>query len=137
MEPLDQIEVIETRPKKSSKNFWKGALFGALAMFVVCFVLGGTLVIFSLMKNSGDVLLSDGRGGTITEKTENKLEMIRELIEQYYLYYDELDEDALQDSIISGYVNGLKEPYSVYYNEAETTARIYRIQRNIRKVSRL
>lgn len=113
MEPLDQIEVIEMRPKKSTKNFWKGALCGALAMFVVSLVVGGTLVVLSLMDNSG---------GIITLKTEKKLELIRKLIEQNYLYPDDLDEDVLQDSLISGYVNGLQEPYSVYYNEAETTA---------------
>lgn len=115
MEPLDQIEVIETRPKKSTKNFWKGALFGALAMFVVCLVVGGMIAIFSLVGNGG-------LDGIVTKKTEKKLELIRALIEHNYLYYDDLDEEALQDSLVSGYVNGLKEPYSVYYNEAETTA---------------
>lgn len=115
MEPLDQIEVIEVKPKKSTKNFWKGALFGALAMFVVCLVAGGMIAIFSLVGNGG-------QDGIVTQKTEKKLELIRTLIEHNYLYSDDLDEEVLQDSLVSGYVSGLREPYSVYYNEAETTA---------------
>ena len=122
MEPLEQIEVIQQKPKKSNKNFWKGALCGALAMFMVCLVVGGTLALFSMMNGNEDVLPTGGNNGIVTEETEKKLEMIRKLIEQNYLYYDDLDDAALQESIVSGYVNGLKEPYSVYYNEAETTA---------------
>jgi len=118
MEPIEQIEIIETKPKKSFKNFWKGALCGAFSMLLIC-ILVGILLFFTVLQKE---LNSNGNGGIVTLETQNKLEMIRQLIERNYLYSDEIDENALQDSILKGYVNGLNEPYSVYYNEAETTA---------------
>ena len=46
--------------------------------------------------------------------------MIGELIDEQYLYSDEIDEKALQDGIYSGYVSGLGDPYTVYYDEEQT-----------------
>ena len=118
MEEMEQFEQkqIEQKPKN---NFWKGALCGALAMLAVSLIVGGTLVIFSTLKK---VTSSGTEDGIVTSETLEKLEMIQELIDNYYLYSDDVDEQALQDYLIKGYVEGLQEPYSVYYNEAETTA---------------
>lgn len=93
---------------EQKNNFWKGALFGALAMFIVCSVVG---VVGGI--NGGDSVVSD--------KTMKKLLAIKQCIDAEYLYTDDIDKEAVQDAIIKGYVAGLNEPYSVYYNEAETT----------------
>jgi carboxyl-terminal processing protease len=119
MEPIEQLEIIEPKPKKSFKNFWKGALCGALSMLLIC-VLVGILLFFTLLHKGFGA--NGNEGGIVSIETQNKLQMIRQLIEQNYLYSDDIDENALQDSILKGYVNGLNEPYSVYYNEAETTS---------------
>ena len=113
---MEQFEQIEQKPKN---KFWKGALCGALAMLVICLIVGGTLILFALMGrgvsgNDEDVL--------ITNKTLRKLEAIQGLIDEYYLYSDEVDSQSLQDYLVKGYVSGLQEPYSVYFDEAETTA---------------
>ena len=117
MEELKELEQIQPLKQKRSKNsFWKGALCGAFFTLVVCGIVIGA---------SG--VLKDGResrGGIVTDETTNKLNHIREIIEQIYLYSDEIDEESLQEYMIRGYVAGLKEPYTVYYNEEETTARL-------------
>lgn len=93
---------------KNKHSFIKGALFGALIMLLIVGTVGciGT----SFLKNAVDT------------QTENTLEYIQYLISQKYLYEDKIDEEALQDGILAGYVSGLQEPYSVYYNEEETQA---------------
>lgn len=102
----------------SKKNFWKGVLVGAIAMFAVCFVIGGVgigafyLVGRNLKTQSEDESI-------VSQETLQKLEEIEALIEQTYLYAEDVDYDAIQDAIIHGYVAGLKEPYSVYYNLEE------------------
>lgn len=91
-----------------NKSFFKGALFGALiTLFVMC----------SIGCVSGEFF-----GKAIDRKTENTLESIQYLISQKYLYEDKIDDKEMQNGIIAGYVSGLKEPYSVYYNEEQTTA---------------
>lgn len=115
---MEQFEQIEHIKRKRKNNFWKGALCGALAMLVVCLVVGGTLVLFSLMKRS----TMGGEDGIVSNRTQWKLEEVQNLIDKYYLYSDEVDAQVLQDYLVKGYVNGLQEPYSVYYDEAETTA---------------
>ncbi len=112
---MEQFEQIEQKPKN---QFWKGALCGALAMLVVSLVVGGTMTIFSLIEKSS---LSDDENGIVTNETLEKLELIQEYIDEIYLYSDDVDAQVLQDYLIKGYVSGLQEPYTVYYNEAETT----------------
>ncbi len=91
---------------EQKNNFWKGALCGALAVFVV-----GMLVIVLFFSQ-----------GIVSNRTLEKLETIQNLIDEYYLYPDKIDEEMLQDYLVKGYVSGLQEPYSIYYDKAETTA---------------
>lgn len=102
---------IEQFEQKRKNNFWKGALCGALTVLVIA------IVAFSLVIRS----VSDS-DDVVSESTLWKLEAIEKLIDKYYLYSDDIDRETLQDALIKGYVNGLNEPYSVYYDEAETTA---------------
>ncbi|MBQ8559565.1 MAG: S41 family peptidase [Tyzzerella sp.] len=97
----------------SKKSFIKGALCGALTMLVIAGVGVGIFVIKDKATNTGE-------GGLVSSATEEKLQLIQEMIESKYLYGEDVDEDKLQESIIKGYVDGLGDPYSVYYNEAET-----------------
>lgn len=55
-----------------------------------------------------------------TSKTEMKINVFKELIKENYLYEDEVDEAVLENSMIKGYIDGLGDPYSVYYDEQET-----------------
>lgn len=96
---------------ESKKGFIKGALCGALTMLIIAVA---AVVIF--------VTTGFGFGveGLIDASTEQKLRVIQGMIDSKYLYGDEVDKEKLQESIIKGYVDGLGDPYSVYYNEAET-----------------
>lgn len=113
---MNGMEQFEQKPKN---HFLKGALCGALAMLAICLVVGGTLIMFI---GSGLGKTGNGENGIVTNDTLNKLSLIQSYIDDIYLYSDEVESELLQDSLIKGYVNGLQEPYSVYYNEAETTA---------------
>ncbi len=83
-------------------KFLKGALCGALVMLLA--------VSF--------VSLGLGQPKAINIATESKLKEIERLIEDNYL--GEAQEDRLQTGIYAGYVAGLGDPYSVYYNEEAT-----------------
>ena len=54
----------------------------------------------------------------ISSETDKKLEKLESLINQYYL--KDVDQDELQQGIYEGYIAGLNDPYSVYYDEEAT-----------------
>ena len=82
------------------KSFLQGALFGALV------VLSGTGMI-----SCGIRLFED-------DPTGEKVETLKKLINEKYM--GEIEEDALEEGLYKGYVQGLDDPYSVYYDEGET-----------------
>ena len=123
----EEIEAVpaSTPKKKSHKNFWKGALCGALFSLVVCAVVLVATGVFEKEEESGENSFIEefiNSSGLVTSDTQAKLKNIRSIIDEIYLYSDEIDEELLQENIIRGYVAGLQEPYTVYYNEEETTA---------------
>lgn len=86
------------------RSFLIGALCGALTVLLV-----------------GIVVLQGIKGHKVVDSgVETKLNYVKALIQSKYLYEDEIDERVLRDSLIKGYVAGLGDPYSVYYDEAET-----------------
>ncbi len=103
---------------RDKKGFWQGALAGAL---VVLLLTG--LVSCGARLRSGE---STGSGSTasgdavISEEAKTKLSRMRSAIDQSYLY--EVDEDAVTEGLYAGYVEGLNDPYTVYYDEEETEA---------------
>ena len=58
--------------------------------------------------------------GDITAKTSEKLSELQNLIDKHYM--GDVKEKDLEDGIYKGYISGLNDPYSVYYNKKETKA---------------
>lgn len=102
---------------ENKKSFIKGALLGALVMLLVVAI--GTNIWKQVeIKSLGDGVAADQ--AVSEDETDDKLKLLGGLIDQFYLYPDEVDEDELRDGIYTGYVNALDDPYSVYYNEEQT-----------------
>lgn len=78
-------------------SFLKGALAGALVV-----LLAGGVVSCGILKSE------EGR----------KMDLLNSLIDQYYI--GDVDEAELSEGVYKGYIEGLGDPYSVYYDEEET-----------------
>lgn len=64
---------------------------------------------------------SGGKGSAVVSaSSEQKLEELKKLIDKVYLHEDEVDEKALGEGIYKGYIAALGDPYSAYYDEAQT-----------------
>lgn len=96
------------------RHFWKGALCGALAMFLV-----GAVSLGAMHFGGMDVLLKTEANAEVDAGTQRKLKDLKSLIDDKYLYSDEVDEASLTEGLYAGYINALKDPYSVYYDEEE------------------
>lgn len=94
---------------KNKKGFWQGALCGALAVILIA-----GLVSCGIVKN------------VLSDDTEKKLKNIKYLISEYFL--DEYSEEELEAGLLEGYVSGLDDPYSVYYDEENTKALLESVQ---------
>ena len=93
---------------KNKKGFLQGALCGALAMLLVA----GLVSCGLKMKDSGSG--KDAFDGS----TQKKVSELKELIDQNYM--GDVDEKQLEEGIYKGFISGLDDPYSVYYDEEET-----------------
>ena len=102
--------------EKTDDRFRAGILAGLAAALVILICIWGVWTIADRVHGSFAT-------GEITEKdVADKLDQLNALIDKYYLYEDEIDEDALIDGIYSGYAAALGDPYTVYYGEEETKA---------------
>lgn len=99
--------------ENNKKNFWKGALAGALAMFMVGAAALGIM-------NVAGVDLGTSQEKVVNAQEEKKLNKLKKLIDEKYLYTDDLKEEDLENGLYSGYINALGDPYSVYYDEEQT-----------------
>lgn len=107
---------MEPEREKNNNRFWTGVLTGAAAAVLI---LGGVW--------GAGRILDFGDGDFTSENVseadvEEKLDQLEGLIEDYYLYEDEVDKDALIEGIYTGYAGALGDPYTEYYDEEETKA---------------
>lgn len=93
----------------NKKTFLRGAVCGALVVLLAAGIVSCGL------KES---MISSSGGRTVSSKTEKKLDLIKGLIDEAYL--GNVDEKQLEQGIYEGYVGGLDDPYSVYYDEENT-----------------
>ncbi len=93
--------------KKNKSRFLLGFMLGMLAMTVVVVSAGAGL--YYARKNEA--------GYTISEKTSQKVDYLEKLIDAKYL--NKVNQSDLEDGIYKGLLEGLNDPYSVYYTADE------------------
>ena len=106
-----------TRETASARKFWIGVGAGFLTA-VLIFACGWEVWHLVSYRQTGDFTSENISKSDV----EQKLDQLNGLIESYYLYEDEIDEDVLIDGIYSGYASALGDPYTVYYYKEETKA---------------
>jgi len=88
----------------------KRALFGALIILI-----GITLWLYTSERKDKEAKLTDNN---LVSATEEKLELLKQYIDASY--HGEINNEDLQDGIYKGFIEGLNDPYSVYYTKEET-----------------
>ena len=104
---------------EKKNGFLKGALFGALAMLLI---VGCVSCAIGIAKKSGDKQAkteeTSSSDAVVSKGVKVKLDYLKALIDGYYI--GDADEDVLEQGIYKGFIDGLGDPYSVYYDEEET-----------------
>lgn len=99
------------------KSFIKGALTGALIMLFAVGVCTKVPELSGLLLQKDSVTAKQERA---EKKNEAKFKKIEKMIDQYYLYSDDVKQEDLEDAVYAGFLSALNDPYTVYYNEEET-----------------
>ena len=74
-----------------------------------------SLSIYTYYSNNSVILEESSDASNIT----NNLERIRSIIDKYYLWSDDVDENSMLESTIAGYVAGLGDKYTEYIPKEE------------------
>ena len=98
---------------KQKSVFLKGALCGALTALLIV-----GLVSCGIIADKRQEAQSAGQSADNTAEAETKLQYLKALIDEYFI--EDIDEEKLTEGIYKGYIDGLEDPYSVYYDEEET-----------------
>ena len=114
----------EQHEMKNRKSFWGGVLTGVLAVALVAggIYLGYSAWMFFQYSRAQNVSVQEDAEGVsansvATQNTLNKLDVIEETIEKYYL--EDVEEQTLEDGVYKGMVEALGDPYSTYYSPEE------------------
>lgn len=122
LEEIKEDAKLEELCKKERDKGRKQGVFISLgivlAITLICLfvtligkIINGTLVSSFLKGVAGD------QTSLVTEDVKEKLDVLQSAIGYYYL--DEANEDDLRDGLYKGLLEGLDDPYSVYYTEEE------------------
>ena len=97
--------------KKNKTKFLPGFLTGAFVMLIVAICVG-----FGI----NAVKTETGSKTTISGEVSGKLDFLKKVIDLKYL--EKTDEKTLEENIYKGLLQGLNDPYSVYYTKDEYDA---------------
>lgn len=92
--------------KKHIGEFWKGSVVGVVVT---------SFIIIGIFFGTDMRIVASEQGREVSEK----IKYLEEIIDQKYLYSDGVDKKALEQGIYKGYLMGLGDTYSVYYDKEE------------------
>lgn len=119
MQTTEAAEVKEGKGK-GVKTFLGGLFAGTLLVGIVSavYIHQKELVLFS--QNETVSTKSTKQDSVIDTQVIKKLQFLEDSVNEYYL--DSMDEDAVEESLYHGFIDGLGDPYSTYYSEEELEA---------------
>ena len=105
---------------KNKKSFFKGALKGALAVLLIMSMVSCGIKLPGTSKTSKKSSSTSNSEELLDDSTKTKLKLLEQLVDESYS--GDIDMDDLQEGLYRGYIDGLGDKYSVYYDEDETKA---------------
>ena len=95
--------------KRNRKDFWKGTLCGALAVLLT---ITGSIVLHKALVN--------GTGSMTEAAKQDKFELLDSLIDEKFLYSEDVDKETLEEGAYAGYIEALDDKYTIYRDAEET-----------------
>lgn len=113
-------------PRKNKSRIGLGIVIGAfLTIFIVGLAIGiscmvtGTQIVFARREVKQAIAQDESVSLILDEETINKINELSAYTKVYY--YNDMNQNEMRDSMYEGLIEGLGDPYSVYYNEEDYT----------------
>ena len=96
-----------------NSKFWKGFILGAVIMLIISGIANSALRLWERRELASSALPVD------MEEVDRVVDSIRELVDENYLFEDQIDPKEAQNGMYRGLVYGLNDRYSTYYSPEE------------------
>lgn len=118
--------------KKNKNRFWKGVLVGALVtafagLVIVGIAAGISIIGHTVMDGQSMAGIIESSGNPEEEalnlqRIGNKLDLLEQVVDDYFLFEEDVDTEQMEAGIYKGMLAGLEDPYTTYYTEEEYRA---------------
>lgn len=118
--------------KKNKNRFWKGVLVGALVtafagLVIVGIAAGISIIGHTVMDGQSMAGIIESSGNPEEEalnlqRIGNKLDLLEQVVDDYFLFEEDVDTEQIEAGIYKGMLAGLEDPYTTYYTAEEYRA---------------
>lgn len=118
--------------KKNKNRFWKGVLVGALVtafagLVIVGIAAGISIIGHTVMDGQSMAGIIESSGNPEEEalnlqRIGNKLDLLEQVVDDYFLFEEDVDIEQMEVGIYKGMLAGLEDPYTTYYTAEEYRA---------------
>lgn len=118
--------------KKNKNKFWKGVLVGVLVtafagLVIVGIAAGISIIGHTVMGGQGIAGIIESSGSPEEESLNyqrigNKLDLLEQVVDNYFLFEENVDTEQMEAGIYKGMLAGLEDPYTTYYTAEEYRA---------------
>lgn len=106
--------------KKFLKGFLSGLLTAILILSIVIFIDKYAQLNINTARVTSETSEKTTTDGVGSKAVDTKIDVIKQIIDKYYL--DDANEEDLVEGMYKGLVDGLGDPYSVYYTAEDFTS---------------
>ncbi len=102
--------------EKKKRGFKSGVIYGSVLMLLVIFIGSGVYeaVFEHFHQSSATAQISNDKN------VKQKLKLLGSLIDDQYLYSDQVTKEQIEEGIYKGFAESMGDPYTVYYDAKET-----------------
>ena len=118
--------------KKNKNRFWTGVLVGALVtafagLVIVGIAAGISIIGHTVMDGQSMAGIIESSGNPEEEalnlqRIGNKLDLLEQVVDDYFLFEEDVDTEQMEAGIYKGMLAGLEDPYTTYYTAEEYRA---------------
>ncbi|MCR5625492.1 MAG: S41 family peptidase [Lachnospiraceae bacterium] len=96
---------------------WKSFLKGVITTLTVIVVILDILIFMGKINLNNIIVKSDEH--VYSSEVEEKVSVVCDIIEKYYLKSDDIDKKTFTDSICAGILRGIGDDYAAYFNQTQ------------------
>lgn len=99
--------------EEKKQRIYKTIMLVVLTSFIT-FLITSLVMYSKLSANQGVQIVTEGSSSGTYSSLNKYLSNVKSILEKYYLWADQIDEDKLQEGAVKGYVDALGDKYTEY-----------------------